>query len=49
MSLPPEQHTAALDPVVPTSWLTGMVETWLPWTILAAVLIAYLLFSERRR
>ena len=49
MALPPEQHTAVLDPVVPTSWLTGMIETWLPWTLLAAVLIACLLFSARRR
>jgi hypothetical protein len=49
MSLPSEQHTAVLDPVVPTSWLMGMVETWLPWTILAVLMIACLLFSERRR
>ena len=49
MSLPPEQHTAVLNPVVPTSWLMAMAETWLPWTLLAAVLIVCLLFSSRRR
>ncbi len=36
MSLPPEQHTRVLDPVVPTGWLMGLVETWLFW---AAILL----------
>jgi hypothetical protein len=31
MSLPPEQHTRVLNPIVPTNWLMGLVETWLFW------------------
>jgi hypothetical protein len=47
--LPPEQHTRVLDPVVPANWLMGMVETWLPWTIVALALVVYLVISGARR
>jgi hypothetical protein len=52
MSLPPEQHTRVLDPVVPTDWLMGLVETWLFWAaivLLSMTVGMALMWVKKRR